>query len=88
MTDQQPQRVVVLPTKSVGVAIILTVLLGPLGMLYSTIWGGIMMFVISALVGLVTFGLGLMITWPICIIWAALAAGSHNRRLLEGHRRY
>ncbi|HIE11920.1 MAG TPA: hypothetical protein EYP63_00580 [Desulfotomaculum sp.] len=77
-----------MPTKSVGVSIILTVLLGPLGMLYSTIWGGLIMFVVSALVGLLTFGLGLVVTWPICVIWAALAASSYNKRLLSGQRQF
>ena len=88
MTNEQPQKVIVMPTKSVGVSIILTVLLGPLGMLYSTIWGGLIMFVVSALVGLLTFGLGLVVTWPICVIWAALAASSYNKRLLSGQRQF
>jgi len=88
VTNEQPQKVIVMPTKSVGVSIILTVLLGPLGMLYSTIWGGLIMFVVSALVGLLTFGLGLVVTWPICVIWAALAASSYNKRLLSGQRQF
>ena len=88
MANEQPQRVVVTPTKSMGISIILTVLFGPLGMLYSTIWGGIIMFVISAIVGLLTLGLGLIITWPVCIIWAAVATSSYNKKLLEGQRQY
>ena len=88
MSNEQPQKVVVTPTKSVGVSIILTVLFGPLGMLYSTIWGGIIMFVISVVVGLLTLGLGLIVTWPICIIWAAVATNSYNKKLLSGQRQY
>ena len=78
------QRVVSVSTKSTGVAIILTVLFGPLGMLYSTIWGGIIMGIVSLIVGIVTLGIGLLITWPICVIWAAVAANSYNNKLLTG----
>lgn len=82
MTNGQ-QPVVVTATKSAGVAIILTVLFGPLGMLYSTIGGGIIMMVVSLLVAIPTAGFGLIITWPICIIWAAVAASSYNKKLVR-----
>jgi hypothetical protein len=88
------QVVVVAPTKSAGLAILLTVLFGPLGMLYSTIPGAIVMLVLSFLVAVValffvgSLGVGLcfgvMLTWPVCIIWAAMAASSHNRKLVVG----
>lgn len=86
--EPQVQHVVVTPTKSMGIAIILTVLFGPLGMLYSTIIGGVIMLIASVILGAVTFGLGLLVTWPICIIWAAVAVSSHNRGLLAGTKRY
>ena len=76
------KAVVVVSTKSPGIAILLTILFGPIGMFYSTIGGAIVMLIISLIVGIITLGLGLLITWPICILWAALAAGSHNRRIL------
>ena len=57
--EPQVQHVVVTPTKSMGIAIILTVLFGPLGMLYSTIIGGVIMLIASVILGAVTFGLGL-----------------------------
>jgi hypothetical protein len=88
MSNGQPQRVVVTSTKNVGVSIILTVLFGPLGMLYSTIWGGIIMGGVSLVVAIFTLGFGLIITWPICIIWAALAASSYNKKLLAGEKQY
>jgi len=88
MTNEQPQRVVVTSTKSMGVSIILTILFGPLGMFYSTILGGIVMSIISLVVGVLTFGMGLIITWPICVIWAAIATNSYNIKLLAGQRQY
>lgn len=81
-----PRQIVVTPTKSVGISIILTVVFGPLGMFYSTIWGAIIMLIISAIVGVVTFGYGLIVTQPICVIWGAIAAHSYNKELLSGMR--
>lgn len=74
--------VVVKSTKNVGIAILLTFIFGPLGMLYSTIPGAIVMGIISLVVGFLTGGVGLLVTWPICILWAAISAHTHNNRLL------
>lgn len=80
--------VVTSSTKNVGLAIILTVLFGPLGMLYSTIWGGVIMTVVNVIVGFFTVGFGLVITWPINVVWAAVAANSYNKKLVSGQREY
>ena len=60
--------------KSVGLALLLTFFFGPLGMLYSTVTGGVVMFFVSLFVGFFTLGIGLLVTWPICIVWAMVAA--------------
>ena len=73
--------VTVLPTKSVGLAVLLSFLFGPLGMLYTTVAGAAVMFCVNLVVGLFTYGLGLFLTWPICVIWAASAANAHNTQL-------
>jgi len=70
--------------KSTMVAVILSLFFGPLGMLYSTILGGVIMLIISIVVGLFTLGFGLIFTWPICVIWAALAADRQNKKALAG----
>ena len=75
--------VMVAPTKSVGIALLLAIFFGPLGMLYSTVVGGITMMVVSLIVGLLTLGFGLFVTWPICVIWAAIAANSHNSGVMR-----
>ncbi|MBU1615986.1 hypothetical protein KJ693_11855 [bacterium] len=84
MSNEEPKQVVVTSTKSMGIAILLTVLFGPLGMLYSTIWGAIIMIVLSGIIGIVTLGFGLLFTWPVCIIWAAVATNLYNKKLLAG----
>ncbi|MGA2033589.1 MAG: hypothetical protein ABSG68_15150 [Thermoguttaceae bacterium] len=83
-----PQVVVVTATKSVGISLILTFLFGPLGMLYSTVVGGLVMMVVSIAVGVCTLGFGLLVTWPICIIWGALAVTSYNAKLTRSVQQY
>jgi hypothetical protein len=70
--------VIVTSSKSVGVAILLTFLFGPLGMFYSTVAGGLIMLLVSVSAAVLTLGLSVFITWPICIVWAAVAASNHK----------
>ena len=76
-----PAYVVVRPPKSVAAAILLTIFFGPLGMLYSTVPGALVMIVVSLVLGAMTAGVSLLITWPTCIIWGAMAVDSYNRGL-------
>ena len=80
-TLNQRQTVIVKAEKSMGVTILLTILFGPLGMLYSTITGAIVMIIVNVVVAIVTLGFGLLITWPVCIIWAAVATNKYNKNL-------
>lgn len=82
----QPQRqvVIVKAPKSVGVAVALTFFFGPLGLLYSTVIGGVIMLAVSVVVGVLTLGIGLLVTHPICIIWGVVAANDYNKKLLSG----
>lgn len=73
--------VVIVNQKSVGLAAMLAFLFGPLGMFYSTTGGALIMMLVSFFAMVMTFGLGLFVTWPICVLWAAHAAGEHNKRL-------
>jgi len=89
---KQPQVTLVVSPKSLGVGLLLVALFGPLGMLYSTITGAIVMFLIAVpvvlIAGLATLGFGLIIVWPIillaCAIWAAISINRHNQKLLAG----
>lgn len=74
-----PGYVLVRPAKSVGLAILLAILFGPLGMLYSTVSGALLMMFVSFMLGFLSASISLFVTWPVCVIWAALAAESYNR---------
>ncbi len=86
--NNQQQKIVVLNQKSMGVSFLLTFFFGPLGMFYSTVLGGVVMLVVSVFVFIVTIGLGTLLTWPICIIWAAIATSSHNKRAINSINNY
>lgn len=78
---QQTTVIQVGTQKSVVGAVLLALFFGPLGMLYVTVSGALIMFVISFLVAFATLGLGLLITLPICAVWAGVTASSHNNRM-------
>jgi phage-related minor tail protein len=71
--------VVAKPEKSVLAAFFLTLLFGPLGLLYASVGGGIFMIIVAIILGFVTLGLGVLITWPAAMIWGVLAALASKR---------
>jgi hypothetical protein len=78
---QQTTVIQVGSQKSVAGAVLLALFFGPLGMIYATVPGALIMLFINIFVAIVTLGLGLLLTLPICAIWAGVAASSHNQRL-------
>lgn len=83
-SNNSVQTVVTVSPKSVGISLLLTFLFGSVGMFYSTVLGAIIMLIVEVVVGTLTLGLGLIVTHPICMIWAALAAKSYNDKLMNG----
>jgi len=84
----QPTMYPIAPTKSPGVAVLLAFLFGPLGMLYATVPGALIMMGVNFLLflgGFVTMGLSwvlLFFTWIGAMVWAYVAADNHNKRCL------
>lgn len=70
--------------KSVGVSLVLTFFFGPLGMLYSTVTGAIVMFVLYLVIGILTLGLGLIILHPAAMIWGAIEVNNYNKKIAGG----
>lgn len=79
---QVPTATIVVKQKSTGLALALSFLFGPLGMLYATVAGGIVMFVINIPVVLFTGGMGLLLTIPLGMVWSASAVSGYNKQLL------
>lgn len=77
----RPTTTIILRQKSTGIALLLSFLFGPLGMLYATIAGAVIMFIVSVPVVLFTGGLGLLLTIPVGMVWSAMAVNSYNKKL-------
>ena len=60
--------------KSVWVAAMLALLMGPLGMLYSTVPGCLVMFAVNLFAAIWGRTWMVVASWLACIVWAALAA--------------
>lgn len=79
----QPPTIVVARTKSVLLSLVLTFFFGPLGMLYSTIGGAIVMMILSIPAFILTLGHAAFLIWPMSMIWGAWATHRYNERLLR-----
>lgn len=86
-TNPTTIKVINVQEKSLLVAFLLTLFLGPLGMLYSTIIGGLIMIAVYlVIIGLsvVTLGMATVLflpAWIICIAWGMIAAKIRNRMI-------
>lgn len=75
--------------KSPGLAVVLALLFGSLGLFYASIFGGLLMSVATvAAVALtiLTAGLGLpvlVLVWVMSVLWAAVATSRYNRALVK-----
>ncbi|HNR54911.1 MAG TPA: hypothetical protein PKJ19_07095 [Flavobacteriales bacterium] len=78
----RPTATILIKQKSTGIALLLSFLFGPLGMLYATVMGGFIMFLFTIPVVLFTGGLGLLLTIPLGMVWSAFAVSSHNNKQL------
>lgn len=72
-----------LPLKNVAGALLFTVFLGPVGLLYASTMGGIIMIVIGFIVACAKFIVPIALVWLISCIWSVLAVNRYNRDLCK-----
>lgn len=80
MENQNQQQTIVIVPKPKSLIVAFLLAFGPLGLLYSTVAGGIIMLVLGAIIGFFTLGFGLIFIWIACIIWAIVAANVANAK--------
>jgi hypothetical protein len=84
MENPQREVIIIREPKSMAVAVLLALFFGPLGLLYASVLGGLIMLGINLVIlviGTLTFGIGYFlfpITWLICVIWAIVAVQKDN----------
>lgn len=83
MNQPVQTTIIVSPQKSMGMALALTFFFGPLGLLYASVAGGIIVFILTIIIGIITFGLGFIVGWVVSMIWAAIAVNRHNAKVLN-----
>ena len=67
--------------KSMVVALILTFLFGPLGLLYATVPGALILLVLTIIIGFFTLGIGFIVGWLASMIWAVISVNSNNSKI-------
>lgn len=71
------------PYKSVAAALIFSVILGPVGLLYASFWGGFIMIAIGMVVVSSKLIFPIILLWLVCSIWAAGAVEAYNKKILN-----
>jgi hypothetical protein len=83
MQNQTMQAPMLLPFKSVAGALWFCVLLGPVGLLYASFWGGFLMILAGIIVFSNHFIFPAILLWIICCVWGVRAVEKYNRNLLK-----
>lgn len=78
-----PTQGAILPYKSVAIGLLFSVILGPVGLLYASFWGGFIMIIIGIVVISNKFFFPIVLLWLICCIWSVGAVESHNKKILQ-----
>lgn len=69
--------------KSMAVGVLLALFFGPLGLFYSSVPGGLILMLVGIPLAIVTGGLGLIPVAIASVIWAVVAIGRHNGKLIK-----
>lgn len=76
----------ILPYKSVAAALLFSVILGPVGLLYASYWGGLIMIVLAIVIMSNKLLFVTFLLWLICCIWSVGAVETYNRKLSQTMR--
>jgi hypothetical protein len=69
--------------RDVRTAVLLALFLGPVGLMYTSVGGGLFALFLMIVLGLFTVGIGVIPVWLLSVLWAWLSA-SHARDLADG----
>ena len=72
-----------LPFKSVAAALLFSALLGPIGLLYASFWGGLFMIALEIFVMTSRFYFVAFVVWMLCCIWSVGAVETYNKKIYQ-----
>lgn len=86
-TNQSENKVfIVNAKKSTVLGLILAFFFGPLGLLYSTVLGGVIMIVVAIVTFFILPLIGPIVAWLISFVWAFVALFMHNGKVKREHK--
>jgi hypothetical protein len=59
--------------KNITAAFFLALFLGPVGLLYASIWGGLLLILAALMLLPLTTGMAAFAIWPLSVLWALVA---------------
>lgn len=84
MLERERQFKPTLPFKSVAGALLFGLFLGPIGLLYASTLGGLIMLVVNVLVLPTKLPMPIILVWfVIPCIWSVIAAKRYNKKIIE-----
>jgi len=72
-----------LPFKSVAITLLFCVFLGPVGVLYSSMTGGVVMILLGLLVLRAKLLGPMILVWLASCVWGVAAANHFNKKILQ-----
>lgn len=71
------------PYKSVAGALLFSVVLGPVGLLYASFWGGLTMLVVGLVIISSKLIFPILVFWVLCCIWSVAAVETYNKKIIR-----
>ncbi|MDX1901132.1 MAG: hypothetical protein SFW66_03890 [Gammaproteobacteria bacterium] len=81
--EQAPKFYSVRPLKSVAAALLFCVVLGPIGVLYTSVLGGILMTVAALYLVRTKLFILLAVIWLFSCVWGVIAANRYNEKIIR-----
>lgn len=79
MNDIKP----IFPCKSLAGALLFSIFFGPVGLLYATSVGGIIMIIVGFVVICSRLIVPIILMWLICNVWSVVAVNRYNRKFFK-----
>jgi hypothetical protein len=79
MKQVQPTSIVSAVQKNVLVALLLTFLFGPLGLLYVDVKAALIFFGVTVVLSVLTGGIFVFLAWVTSMVWSVVAVSNYNK---------
>lgn len=85
--ELKAQKTALLPHKNLTAALLFSIFFGPLGLLYASLWGGLIMLLLAIVVIGSRLPGPIILLWISCNIWSVFATQRYNGKIIEARIR-